>query len=117
VTTPRRQFLYQVATAAALTTATRSELLPEVPTVGDFIPGYESSVFLGIGAPKNTPNEIIEKLNKEINAALADRRIKARFADLGGTVLAGSPAEFGKLISDETAKWGNVVKFAGIKPE
>ena len=98
--------------ALAVTTATRSEALPDIPTVGDFVPGYEASAWYGIGAPKNTPAEIIDKLNKEINAGLADPKMKARLADLGGTVLAGSPADFGKLIADETEKWGKVVKFA-----
>jgi tripartite-type tricarboxylate transporter receptor subunit TctC len=102
--------------ALAVTTAMRSEVLPDVPTVGDFLPGYESSLMNGIGAPRNTPSEIIDRLNKEINAALADSTMKARLADLGGTVLAGSPADFGKLIADETEKWGKVIKFAGIKP-
>jgi tripartite-type tricarboxylate transporter receptor subunit TctC len=90
--------------ALAVTTATRSEVLPDVPTVGEFVPGYEASVVLGLGAPKKTPDEIIDKLNKEINAGLADPKIKARLADLGGTVLAGSPADFGKLIRDDTEK-------------
>ena len=81
------------------------------------MPGYEASALAGVGAPKNTPAEIVDKLNKEINAGLADPKIKARLADLGGTVLAGSPADFGKLIAEETEKWGKVVKFAGIKPE
>ena len=103
--------------ALAVTTETRSEALPDIPTVSDFVPGYESSQWFGVGAPKNTPIEIIDKLNKEINAGLADPKIKARLADLGGTLLAGSPADFGKLIADETAKWGKVVKFAGLKPE
>ncbi len=103
--------------ALAVTTAKRSEELPDIPTVDDFVPGYEASVWLGIGAPKNTPAEIVDKLNKEINAGLADPKMKARLADLGGTVLAGSPADFGKLIADETEKWGKVIKFAGIKPE
>ena len=103
--------------ALAVTTTTRSEALPDIPTVGDFVPGYEASGFFGLGAPKNTPAEIIEKLNKEINAALADPKIKARLADLGGTVLPGSPAEFGKLIADETEKWGKVIRAANIKPE
>src|SRR6478609_60654 len=97
--------------ALAVTTAMRLEALPDVPTVGDFLSGFEASVWLGIGAPKNTPTEIIEKLNKEINAGLADPKIRARFADLGGTVLPGSPIEFGKLIASETEKWGKVVKF------
>src|SRR5207253_560019 len=101
----------------AVTTATRSEALPDIPTVGDFLPGYEASQWYGVGAPKNTPTEIVDKLNKEINAALADPKIKARIADLGGTVLALSPAEFGKLIAEETEKWAKVVKFAGIKPD
>ena len=80
-------------------------MLPDIPTVGEFVPGYEASAWFGIGAPKNTPAEIIDKLNKEINAGLADPKMKARLADLGGTVLAGSPADFGKLIADETEKW------------
>jgi tripartite-type tricarboxylate transporter receptor subunit TctC len=103
--------------ALAVTTAKRSEALPDIPTVGDFLPGFEASVWFGVGAPSNTPAEIIDKLNKEINAALADPKIKARLADLGGTGLPGSPAEFGKLIADETEKWGKVIRFAGIKPE
>ena len=103
--------------ALAVTTATRSDALPDIPTVGEFVPGYEASNWYGVGAPKATPAEIVEKLNKEINAGLADPKIKARLADLGGTLLAGSPADFGKLIADETEKWGKVVKFAGIKPE
>ena len=103
--------------ALAVTTATRSEALPDIPTVGEFVPGYEASAWFGIGAPKNTPAEIIDKLNKEINAGLADPKIKARLADLGGTVLAGSPADFGKLIADETEKWAKVVKFSGAKPD
>ena len=101
----------------AVTSARRSELLPDLPTVGDFVPGYETSAWQGIGAPKNTPTEIINKLNKEINAGLADPKIKARVADMGGTVLAGSPTDFGKLIADETEKWGKVVKFSGAKPD
>ena len=99
----------------AVTSATRSAELPDIPTVGEFVSGYEASLFYGIGAPKNTPAEIIEKLNKEINAGLADPKMKARLADLGGTVLTGSPADFAKLIADETEKWGKVIKFAGIK--
>ena len=87
------------------------------PDRGEFVPGYEASNWFGVGAPKNTPAEIVDKLNKEINAGLADPKIKARLADLGGTVLAGSPADFGKLIADETEKWAKVIKFAGIKPE
>jgi tripartite-type tricarboxylate transporter receptor subunit TctC len=101
----------------AVTTAARSQALPDIPTVGDFVPGYEASAFYGVGVPNGTPAEIVDKLNKEINAGLADPRIKSRLADLGGTVLAGSPAEFGKLIVDETEKWAKVVKFSGAKPE
>ena len=103
--------------ALAVTTATRSEALPDIPTVGEFVPGYEASAWFGVGAPKNTPAEIVDKLNKEINAGLADPKIKARLADLGGTVLAGSPADFGKLIADETEKWGKVIRAANIKAE
>jgi tripartite-type tricarboxylate transporter receptor subunit TctC len=103
--------------ALAVTTATRSEALPEIPTVAEFLPGYEASAFVGIGAPKNTPMEIVDRLNKEINAALADPKVRARFAELGTIVLPGSPGDFGKLIADETEKWAKVVKFAGIKPE
>jgi len=97
--------------------STRSEALPNIPTAGDFVPGYETSSWYGIGVPKNTPAEIVEKLNKEINAGLADPKLKARLADLSGTVLPGSPAEFGKLIADETEKWAKVINFAGIKPD
>jgi tripartite-type tricarboxylate transporter receptor subunit TctC len=103
--------------ALAVTTATRSDALPDIPTVAEFLPGYEASGWSGVGAPKATPAEIVEKLNKEINAALADPKLKARLADVGGTVLAGSSADFGKLIAAETEKWGKVIKFAGIKPE
>jgi tripartite-type tricarboxylate transporter receptor subunit TctC len=103
--------------AVAITTATRSEALPDIPTVGEFVPGYEASSIFGFGAPKNTPAEIIDKLNKEINAGLADPEIKARIADLDGTVLVGSPADFGKLIAEETEKWGKVVLAAKIKAE
>ena len=103
--------------ALAVTAATRSDALPDIPTVGEFLPGYEASNWFGVGAPKATPAEIVEKLNKEINAALADPKLKARLADLGGDMLAGSPADFGKLIADETEKWAKVVKFAGIKAE
>jgi len=101
----------------AVTTATRWEGLPDIPTVNDFVSGYEASAVLGLGAPRNTPAEIIDTLNKEINAALADPKIKARFADLGGTPLVGSPADFRKLIAEETEKWAKVIKLAGIKPE
>jgi len=101
----------------AVTTSTRSADLPDIPTVSEFVPGYEASDWYGIGMPKNTPATIVEKLNKEINAALADPKIKARLADVGGTVLAGSPADFGKLIADETEKWGKVIRAANIKAE
>ena len=101
----------------AVTTATRLEALPEIPTVSDFLPSYEASGWYGVGAPKNTPTEIVDKLNKEINAALANPKMKAQLADLGGIVLALSPAEFGKLIADETEKWGKVIRAANIKPE
>jgi tripartite-type tricarboxylate transporter receptor subunit TctC len=101
--------------ALAISTATRLEALPDIPTLGEFVPGYEASSVFGLGAPKNTPIEIIDKLNKEINAALADPNFKARLANLDGTALGGSPADFGKLIADETEKWGKVVKFANIK--
>jgi tripartite-type tricarboxylate transporter receptor subunit TctC len=101
----------------AMTTSMRLEFLPDIPTVGEFVPGYEVSGWLGIGAPKNTPTEIIERLNREINAGLADPKFKARLADLGLTVLGGSPADFGKLIADETEKWAKVIKFANIKPD
>ena len=101
----------------AMTTATRWEGLPDIPTVNDFVSGYEASAFVGIGGPRNTPAEIIDILNKEINAALAEHKIKARLADLGGVALPGSPAEFGKLIADETEKWGKVIRAANIKPQ
>jgi tripartite-type tricarboxylate transporter receptor subunit TctC len=101
----------------AVTTATRWEGLPDIPTVNDFVSGYEASAVSGLGAPRNTPAEIIDALNKEINAALADPNMKARLADLGGTLLAGSPADFGKLMADDTEKWGKVVKFIGIKAD
>jgi tripartite-type tricarboxylate transporter receptor subunit TctC len=103
--------------ALAVTTATRSDLLPELPRIGDFVPGYEVSGTLGIGAPKGTPNEIIAALNKEINAGLTDSKMKARVAEVGATVLVGSPTDFGKLIADETEKWAKVIRFAGIKVE
>jgi tripartite-type tricarboxylate transporter receptor subunit TctC len=101
----------------AVTTASRSEPLPDVPSVADFVPGYEASVLFGVGAPRNTPTEIVEKLNKEINAGLADPTVKARLAESGGTVLPGSPADYGKLIASETEKWGKVIRAANIKPE
>jgi tripartite-type tricarboxylate transporter receptor subunit TctC len=103
--------------ALAVTTATRLDVLPDVPTVGDFVPGYEASVWYGIGVPQGTPADIVARLNREVNAALGDPKIKARFADLGGTVIQGSPADFGKLIAEETEKWAKVIKFAGMKPE
>ena len=99
----------------AVTTAARWEGLPDVPTVGEFVPGYETSVWSGIGAPRNTPAEIVDLLNKEINAGLADPKIKSRLLDLGGSGLTGSPAEFAKLFAEEVEKWGKVVRFAGIK--
>ena len=101
--------------ALAVTSAARSELLPDIPTVADFLPGFEASFWIGIGAPRNTPAEIVNKLNKEINAGLADPGIKTRLADLGGTALQGTPAEFGKFIADETEKWGKMARAANIK--
>jgi tripartite-type tricarboxylate transporter receptor subunit TctC len=101
----------------AVTTATRSEALPDIPTVADFVPGYEASSWFGVGAPRGTRIEIVDKLNQEINAALADPRMKARLADLGGMVFAGSPADFGKLIAAETEKWARVIKFSGAKAD
>jgi tripartite-type tricarboxylate transporter receptor subunit TctC len=95
----------------------RADALPDVPAIAEFLPGYEAVGWLGVAAPKDTPPAIVEMLNKAINAGLADPKIKARLADLGGTLLAGSPADFGKLVVDETTKWGKVVKFAGLKPE
>jgi tripartite-type tricarboxylate transporter receptor subunit TctC len=103
--------------ALGVTIERRLDALPEIPTVAEFVPGYEASNWYGVGAPKATPAEIIDKLNKEISAGLADPNMKAQLADLGGTVLAGSPADFGKLIADETEKWAKVVKFAGIKAD
>ena len=101
--------------ALAVTTATRSQALPDIPVIADVVPGYEASAWYGIGAPKGTPTEIVDKLNAEINAAFADPKIKARLIELGGMVLAGSAADFGKLIADETEKWEKVVKFAGVR--
>jgi tripartite-type tricarboxylate transporter receptor subunit TctC len=101
----------------AITSATRSELIPDVPTLADFVPGYESSAWYGVGAPKGTPAEIIDKLNKEINATLADPKAKARIAEMGATLITGSPADFGKLVADETEKWGKVVKFSGARAD
>jgi tripartite-type tricarboxylate transporter receptor subunit TctC len=103
--------------ALAVTTAARSEALPDLPTVGEFLPGFEASLVYGLGAPKSTPAEIVDKLNKEINAALSDPKINARLADMDGMALALSPADFGKLIADETEKWGKVIRAANIKPD
>ena len=103
--------------ALAVTTATRLEVLPDVPALADFVPGYEASGFAGVGAPRGTPVEIVEKLNKELNAGLADPKVRSRITELGGTPVGGTPAEFGKLIADATEKWGKVIKFAGIKVE
>ena len=103
--------------ALAVTTATRSEVLPDLPSVGEFVPGYEASGWYGIGARTGTPAEIVDKVNKEVNAALDDPKMKARLAELGGVALPGSPADFGKLIAAETEKWAKVIKFAGVKPE
>ena len=103
--------------ALAVTTAMRSAALPDIPTVGEFVPGYEASQWYGLGAPKNTPAAIVEKLNGEINAALADPKMKARLADLGGTPLPGSSADLGKFIAAETEKWGKVIRAANIKAE
>jgi tripartite-type tricarboxylate transporter receptor subunit TctC len=103
--------------ALAVTTTTRSEALPDIPTVAEFLPGFEASGWFGVGAPKDTPAAVIETLNSEINAGLADPKFKARLADLGGTVLVLSPADFGTFIAAETEKWAKVIKLAGIKPE
>ena len=103
--------------ALAVTTAMRSETLPDIPTVAEFVPGYEASAWFGIGAPRNTPAEIVDKLNTEINASLGDPKLKARLVDLGGIVLTGSPADFTRLIAEETVKWAKVVKFSGAKAE
>src|SRR5262245_52636397 len=100
----------------AVTTATRFDSLPDIPSLSEFIAGYEASTWFGVGAPRSTPTDVIDKLNQHINAALADPNIKARLAELGGTVLGGSSADFGKLIAEDTEKWGKVVRFAGIKP-
>jgi tripartite-type tricarboxylate transporter receptor subunit TctC len=102
--------------ALAVTTAARSPALPDIPTLAEFIPGFEASQWIGLVAPKDTPAAIVEKINAEINAGLADARMKARFAELGGTVLPGSPADFGKLLRDETEKWAKVIRAANIKP-
>ena len=103
--------------ALAVTTATRSDALPDVPTVAETVPGYEASAFYGMGVAKGTPPEIIDKLNKEINAALADPNVKARLADLGGMLIPGSPADFGKLVAAETEKWAKVIKDGGVSLE
>jgi tripartite-type tricarboxylate transporter receptor subunit TctC len=103
--------------ALAVTSAARSEALPELPTVAEFLPGYEASAWYGIAAPVGTPPAIVDRLNQELNAAFADRRMKARIAELGGMPLPGSPADFGRLIAEETEKWGKVVKFSGIKAD
>jgi tripartite-type tricarboxylate transporter receptor subunit TctC len=103
--------------ALAVTTAARNEFLPDVPTVADFVPGFEASLWLGVGAPRNTPAAVIDKLNKEINSALADAKMKTRLADLAATVLPGSRADFGKLIAEETEKWGKVIRAANIKAQ
>jgi tripartite-type tricarboxylate transporter receptor subunit TctC len=98
-----------------VTTATRVDLLPDLPTIGDFVPGYEASQWYGLGAPKATPAAVITKLNSEVNAALADPKTRGRLAEIGGTTLTNSPAEFGKLLTDDTEKWAKVVKFSGAK--
>ena len=103
--------------ALAVTTAMRSEALLDIPSVGEFLPGYEASTWFGLCAPKNTPADIVDKLNKEVNAGLTDLKLKAQLGDLGGTALGGSPSEFGKLIAEDIEKWAKVIKFAGIKPE
>ena len=103
--------------ALAVTSTTRSAVLPDLPTVADVLPGYEASAWYGVGVPKNTPAEIIDRINKEINAILADPKSKARLADLGASLLPGSPADFGKVVADETEKWGKVVEFSGAKPD
>jgi tripartite-type tricarboxylate transporter receptor subunit TctC len=101
----------------AVTSTARSEVLPDLPAVADFLPGYEASAWYGLGVPKNTPGEVIDKINKAMNAILADPKSQARFAELGASLLPGSPADFGKLIAEETEKWGKVVKFSGAKPD
>lgn len=99
-----------------VTTATRSEVLPDISTIGDFVPGYEASAWLGLSAPAKTPTDIVHMLNKEINAALSNPKIKSRLADLGGTVFENSPARFHKIIAEDTEKWAKVIRFAGIRP-
>jgi tripartite-type tricarboxylate transporter receptor subunit TctC len=103
--------------ALAVTMATRSEALPDVPPVGDFVPGYEVTAWFGVGAPVNTPAEVVGTLNKEINEALADPRMKARISDMGAAPFVSSPADFGKFIAEETEKWAKVIKFAGLKAD
>jgi tripartite-type tricarboxylate transporter receptor subunit TctC len=103
--------------AVAVTAATRSDVLPDLPTINSIVTGYDATTWFGLGAPKNMPSEIVDKLNKEINAALANPKIKAQLADLGGTALTLSPTEFAKLIADDTEKWGKVIRAANIKPE
>jgi tripartite-type tricarboxylate transporter receptor subunit TctC len=103
--------------ALAVTTAMRLEALPDIPTIGEFVPGYEASAWFGLGAPNGTADDIVDKLNKEVNAGLADTKVRARFADLGGIAMPGSPGDFGKLIADETEKWAKVVKGSGIKAD
>lgn len=99
----------------AVTTAAPSELMPELPTIAEFLPGYEASAWFGVGAPKGTPSEIVEKVNQALNASFADAKTKARIAELGGTPLPGSPAEFGTFIAKEVEKWGKVVELSGVK--
>jgi tripartite-type tricarboxylate transporter receptor subunit TctC len=101
----------------AVTSASRSQVLPDLPTVADFLPGYEASAWYGLGVPKNTPDEVIDKINKGMNAVLADPKSQARFAELGASLLPGSPADFSRLVADETEKWGKVVRFSGAKPD
>jgi tripartite-type tricarboxylate transporter receptor subunit TctC len=103
--------------ALAVTTTSRSEALPDIPSVNDFVSGYEASAWQGVGAPRNTSSEIVEKLNKEINASLADPKMRAQLADLGGTAFGSTPSEFGKLIAEDTDKWGKVIRAANIKAE
>jgi tripartite-type tricarboxylate transporter receptor subunit TctC len=103
--------------ALAVTTTARSPALPDIPALAEFIPGYEASAWYGVSAPRNTPQAVVGKLNKEINAGLADPALQARLVDLGGMIVSGSPADFGKLVADETAKWAKVIKFAGIKSQ
>ncbi|HEY0723008.1 MAG TPA: tripartite tricarboxylate transporter substrate-binding protein, partial [Pyrinomonadaceae bacterium] len=101
----------------AVTSTVRSEVLPDLPLVADFLPGYEASAWYGLGVPRNTPDEAIDKINKGMNAVLADPKSQARFAELGASLLPGSPADFSRLVADETEKWGKVVRFSGAKPD